>query len=70
MNPRAAFFIDGFNLYHSLAAYAKESGDHSLKWLDLIGLGPNTGSGRTLTMPEQKTKDFMRLLVQPTEGTA
>ena len=38
MNPRAAFFIDGFNLYHSLAAYAKESGDHSLKWLDLIGL--------------------------------
>ena len=38
MNPRAAFFIDGFNLYHSLAAYAKEVGDHSLKWLDLIGL--------------------------------
>jgi hypothetical protein len=38
MNPRAAFFIDGFNLYHSLAAYAKEPGDHSLKWLDLIGL--------------------------------
>ena len=38
MKPRAAFFIDGFNLYHSLAAYAKESGDHSLKWLDLIGL--------------------------------
>ena len=38
MNPRAAFFIDGFNLYHSLAAYAKEAGDHSLKWLDLIGL--------------------------------
>ncbi len=38
MNPRVAFFVDGFNLYHSLATYAKESGDHSVKWLDLIGL--------------------------------
>jgi hypothetical protein len=32
--------------------------------------GPNTGSGRTLTMPELKTKHFMRLLVQLTKGTA
>jgi len=31
---------------------------------------PNTGSGRTPTMPEPKTKDFMRLLVQLTKGTA
>jgi len=31
---------------------------------------PNTGSGRTLTVPEPKTKDFMRLLVQLTKGTA
>jgi hypothetical protein len=33
-------------------------------------LGPNTGSGRTLTVPEPKTKDFMHLLVQLTKGTA
>jgi hypothetical protein len=32
--------------------------------------GPNTGSGRTLTMPEPKTKHFMRLLVQLTKGSA
>ena len=38
MSPRVGFFVDGFNLYHSLATYAKESGDHSVKWLDLIGL--------------------------------
>jgi hypothetical protein len=31
---------------------------------------PNTGSGRTLIVPEPKTKDFMRLLVQLTKGTA
>jgi len=38
MSPRVGFFVDGFNLYHSLAAYAKESGDYSVKWLDLTGL--------------------------------
>ena len=38
MSPRVGFFVDGFNLYHSLAACAKDSGDHSVKWLDLIGL--------------------------------
>ena len=32
--------------------------------------GPNTGSGRTLTVPEPKTKHLMLLLVQLTEGTA
>jgi len=32
--------------------------------------GPNTELGRTLTVPEPETKDFMRLLVQLTEGTA
>ena len=31
---------------------------------------PNTGSGRILTMPEPKTKHFMRLLVQLAKGTA
>lgn len=38
MSPRVAFFVDGFNLYHSLATYAKESGDHSVKWLDLMAM--------------------------------
>jgi len=38
VSPRVGFFVDGFNLYHSLAAYAKESGDLSVKWLDLVGL--------------------------------
>ena len=38
MSPRAAFFVDGFNLYHSLAALAKETGDDSIKWLDVAGL--------------------------------
>jgi hypothetical protein len=32
--------------------------------------GSNTGSGRTLTVPEPKTKDFMCLLVQLTKGAA
>lgn len=38
MRPRVGFFVDGFNLYHSLATLAKESGDESVKWLDLVGL--------------------------------
>lgn len=38
MSPRVGFFVDGFNLYHSLATLAKESGDQSVKWLDLQGL--------------------------------
>lgn len=38
MSPRVGFFVDGFNLYHSLATLAKESGDESVKWLDLVGL--------------------------------
>ena len=38
MSPRVGFFVDGFNLYHSLATLAKESGDKSVKWLDLVGL--------------------------------
>ena len=42
MNPRAAFFIDGFNLYHSLAAFAKETGDDTVKWLDVVGLADGT----------------------------
>jgi hypothetical protein len=35
---RVGFFVDGFNLYHSLAQVAAESGDASVKWLDLQGL--------------------------------
>ena len=38
MSPRVGFFVDGYNLYHSLATLAKESGDQSVKWLDLAGL--------------------------------
>jgi hypothetical protein len=30
----------------------------------------NAGLGRTLTVPEPKTKDFMLLLVQFAKGTA
>lgn len=35
MKPRVGFFVDGFNLYHSLAQVTAESGDASVKWLDL-----------------------------------
>lgn len=38
MNPRVGFFIDGFNLYHSVTALAEEASDESVKWLDLQGL--------------------------------
>jgi uncharacterized LabA/DUF88 family protein len=52
MKPRAAFFVDGFNLYHSLAAFAKETGDDSVKWLDIVGLADGTlheiGGGASL----------------------
>jgi uncharacterized LabA/DUF88 family protein len=30
--------VDGFNLYHSVAAFAEEASDESVKWLDLQGL--------------------------------
>ena len=42
MKPRVAFFVDGFNLYHSLAAFAKETGNDSVKWLDVVGLADGT----------------------------
>ena len=42
MSPRVGFFVDGFNLYHSLATLAKESGDQSVKWLNLAGLAHGT----------------------------
>jgi hypothetical protein len=52
MKPRAAFFVDGFNLYHSLASFAKETGDNSVKWLDIVGLADGTlheiGGGASL----------------------
>jgi hypothetical protein len=38
MSPRVGFFVDGFNLYHSVAAFAEEVSDESVKWLDLQGL--------------------------------
>lgn len=38
MSRRVCFLIDGFNLYHSLAQACAETGDHSLKWLDLVDL--------------------------------
>lgn len=31
---RVSFFVDGFNLYHSV----RETGDNHLKWLDLVSL--------------------------------
>lgn len=36
--PRVGFFVDGFNLYHSVAQVADEAGDASVKWLDLNGM--------------------------------
>lgn len=38
MSPRIGFFVDGFNLYHSVAKVAQETSDESVKWLDLQGL--------------------------------
>ena len=38
MSPRVGFFVDGFNLYHSVAKVAQETSDESVKWLDLQGL--------------------------------
>lgn len=38
MSPRVGFFVDGFNLYHSVATFANESADESVKWLDLQAL--------------------------------
>jgi len=33
--PRTVFFVDGFNLYHSIAEAAKLLPNQQLKWLDL-----------------------------------
>jgi len=38
MSPRVSFFVDGFNLYHSVDRVADENADASVKWLDLQGL--------------------------------
>ena len=38
MSPRVGFFVDGFNLYHSVAKVAQETADESVKWLNLQGL--------------------------------
>jgi hypothetical protein len=54
------FFVEVFEVQFRL-----------LLWAILAAKGgPNTGSGRTLTMPEPKTKDFMPFLVQLLKGTA
>jgi hypothetical protein len=36
--PRAVFFVDGFNLYHSISEAAKLLPGQQLKWLDLPSL--------------------------------
>ena len=38
MSPRVGFFVDGFNLSHSVTKVAQETSDESVKWLDLQGL--------------------------------
>lgn len=38
MNPHAMFFVDGFNLYHSLDRVAKAEPALPVKWLDLTSL--------------------------------
>jgi hypothetical protein len=40
MSPRVGFFVDGFNLYHSVTKVAQETSDESVRWLDLQGLAP------------------------------
>jgi hypothetical protein len=35
---RTCFFVDGFNLYHSICSAEKTDSASSLKWLDLAGL--------------------------------
>jgi hypothetical protein len=38
VSHRVGFFVDGFNLYHSVTKVAQETSDESVKWLDLQGL--------------------------------
>ena len=37
-NPRVAFFIDGFNLYHSVKAAEQLLCNKAVKWLDVHAL--------------------------------
>lgn len=37
-NERVSFFVDGFNLYHSLCAAQRSALDQTFKWLDLEAL--------------------------------
>jgi hypothetical protein len=66
---RRDFYVISFSDPEYLAFFTQDAG-----WADFgasMGGGSlNTGSGRTLTVPEPKTKDFMHLLVQLTKGTA
>lgn len=38
-SPRVMFFVDGFNLYHSIERAQKSAAHGALKWLDLTALG-------------------------------
>jgi uncharacterized LabA/DUF88 family protein len=40
--PRVVFFVDGFNLYHSIKSAEQRFGGLPLKWLDLPGLCDST----------------------------
>lgn len=50
--PRVAFFVDGFNLYHSVKAAERLMPDSQLKWLDIPALCESylyqIGGGATL----------------------
>ncbi len=37
MPKRVSFFIDGFNIYHSIVSYKKDTGKNT-KWLNLYSL--------------------------------
>ena len=53
---RAIFLVDGFNLYHSVAAARLDNGGQCVKWLDLHSLCLNS-----LHMVGAKVKDQVKL---------
>jgi hypothetical protein len=70
MSPRIGFFVDGFNLYHSVAKVAQETADESVKWLDLQGLArgiqPLISPAASLASIHYFTA--LRLLIAPIAG--
>jgi hypothetical protein len=70
MRPRVGFFVDGFNLYHSVAKVAQETADESVKWLDLQGLArgiqPLISPAASLASIHYFTA--LRLLIAPIAG--